>query len=67
MTPDLIWGVLLLAGVGYEVFAIFNTKAGDTLSERVRAWFRTHTHPGRAVFAAVWVVFAGWFLVHILG
>ncbi|MEU0443809.1 hypothetical protein ABZ202_29455, partial [Streptomyces sp. NPDC006186] len=42
------------------------SEDGNTLSERVRAWFRVHTRPGRAVFAVAWTGFATWFLVHIL-
>lgn len=64
--PDVLWGGLLAAGALVEVWALRNATAGDTLSERVRAWFRTHTRPGRAVFAAGWVTFATWFLFHIL-
>lgn len=66
MTANLIWGGLLLAGLVYEIIALRNTQPGDTLSERVRAWFRTHTRPGRAVFAVAWTGFAVWFLAHIL-
>lgn len=64
---DWVWGSLLSAGLAYEGWALANARPGDTLSERVRAWFRTHTQPGRAVFAVAWVSFATWFLVHILG
>jgi hypothetical protein len=49
MTPGLIWGGLLLAGLAYENYVIVNTDVGDTLSERVRAWFRTHTSPGPGI------------------
>ncbi|MGW0736959.1 hypothetical protein [Streptomyces sp. NPDC002851] len=63
---DVIWVVLLAAGAAYELYALWNKTPGDTLSERVRAWFRVHTRPGRALFALAWVGFATWFLVHIL-
>jgi hypothetical protein len=66
MTANLVWGGLLLAGLVYEIIALFNTRAGDTLSERVREWFRVHSRPGRAVFALTWMGFAVWFLAHIL-
>ncbi|MCZ7415122.1 MULTISPECIES: hypothetical protein [unclassified Streptomyces] len=66
MTANLIWGGLLLAGLVYEILALRSTRRGDTLSERVRAWFRVHTRPGRALFAVAWTGFAAWFLVHIL-
>lgn len=63
---DVVWGALLAAGALYELDTMANGRAGDTLSERTRWWFRTHTRPGRAAFAAAWLVFAGWFLIHIL-
>ncbi|WKX70020.1 hypothetical protein [Streptomyces sp. XD-27] len=61
-----VWGGLLVAGVVFEVWALNNGTSGDTLSERVRAWLRTHTRPGRALFAVAWTGFAVWFLLHIL-
>lgn len=67
MNPaDLIWGGILLAGLAYELHTLRNTRPGDTLSERVRSWFATHTRPGRALFALSWTAFAVWFLIHIL-
>ncbi|AWK09605.1 hypothetical protein DDQ41_12495 [Streptomyces spongiicola] len=66
-TPDLIWAALLALGAAYELLALADAEDGNTLSERVRAWFRVHTRPGRAIFAAAWTGFAVWFLVHILG
>lgn len=63
--PDAIWGVLLLTGAAYELFAIRNCLDGDTLSERLREWLRTRTRTGRAVFLAAWVVLALWFPLHI--
>lgn len=65
-TADWIWGGLLAAGAVIEVWALRNGTSGDTLSERTRSWFRTHTRPGRALFAVAWCGFAAWFLVHIL-
>ncbi|MFI5688619.1 hypothetical protein [Streptomyces sp. NPDC051636] len=50
-TPDLIWANLLVIGLAYELFTLVDGEDGNTLSERVRAWFRVHTRPGRAVFA----------------
>jgi len=64
---NVVWGGLLLVGAVVEVWALLNRQAGDTLSERVRAWFHTHTRPGRWLFAFAWAAFATWFLVHILG
>ena len=64
--PDLVWANLLVLGLAYELFTLVDNEDGDTLSERVRAWFRVHTRPGRAIFALAWTGFATWFLVHIL-
>lgn len=65
-SADIVWGGLLVVGAAVEVHALFNERAGDTLSERVRAWFRVRTRRGRLVFAGSWVGFAVWFLFHIL-
>lgn len=64
-TADWVWGGLLALGAVVEVIALRTPRKGDTLSERTRAWFRVRTPAGKAVFAAVWVGFASWFLVHI--
>ncbi|MBA4865899.1 hypothetical protein H1V43_32055 [Streptomyces sp. PSKA54] len=64
---DWIWGGLLVAGAGVEAWALRNGRSGDTLSERTRSWFRVRTPAGRVTFAVVWVAFASWFLVHIVG
>ncbi|GAA1428414.1 hypothetical protein GCM10009601_41570 [Streptomyces thermospinosisporus] len=53
-------------GALQALIADADAEHGNTLSERVRVWFRVHTRPGRAVFAIAWVGFATWFLVHIL-
>lgn len=65
MNPNIIWGTILAAGAAYETYGIFNKRTGDTLSERTRALFHTHTRPGKAIFAAAWLAFSAWFLVHI--
>lgn len=66
-SADMVWGGLLLAGAAFEVYALVNGRDGDTLSERTRSWFRVRTRPGAIVFGVAWVVFATWFLVHIIG
>lgn len=64
---DYIWGGLLLAGAAVEVWALRTAKAGDTLSESTRRWFRIKTsRVGRLVFAAAWAGFSTWYLLHIL-
>lgn len=64
---DVVWGSLLVVGAVVEGLALWNTRPGDTLSERTRSWFRVNTRAGRVMFVVVWVGFAAWFLVHILG
>ena len=50
-----------------ETLALIRGARDDTLSENTRRLFRTRgSKVGRVVFAAGWLVFAGWFVVHIL-
>lgn len=65
-SADLAWGGLLAVGAAFELWALVNHRQGDTLSERTRIWWRTHTRPGRALFLAAWSVFAVWFAFHIV-
>ncbi|MFD3926543.1 hypothetical protein [Streptomyces sp. NPDC058614] len=65
-TADQLWGTLLLIVVAYEIYILGNVESGGTLSERVRAWLRVHTRPGRALFAIGWTGFTVWLLLHIL-
>lgn len=66
-----VWvGLLGLVGFAVpEALALKNKVPGDTLSERVRAWFRADTSGGGWTFAGVWTVLLAvwlWFLGHIL-
>lgn len=61
-----LWWTWIAAFIAFEAAALIDRRKGDTLSEHVREWFRTNTPRGRLIFGAGWVVFAGWFLVHIL-
>jgi hypothetical protein len=65
-SADIVWGGVLVTATAVEVYGLFNKKAGDTLSERTRVWFRVHTKLGRGLFAVGWVAFSAWFFVHIL-
>ncbi|MFB6640241.1 hypothetical protein ACFCYF_23630 [Streptomyces chartreusis] len=65
MAANWIWVTLLALGLVYEFYALANGDPGDTLSERVRAVFRVHTRPGRAIFLVLWLSFAAWFAAHI--
>lgn len=66
LRPDVLWGVLLIAGAAYEGYALKTKKQGDTLSETTRRWFMTGTKTGRWTFGVAWVGFSGWYLWHIL-
>jgi hypothetical protein len=63
---DFVWGGLILAGAAFEVYALKNARAGDTLSESTRRWFRVHTKAGAAAFIIAWASFSVWFGWHIL-
>jgi len=66
VNPNVVWVTwLLLFGI-FEGAALVDRRAGDTLSERTREWFRVNTPRGRIVFGLGWTAFAGWFLWHIL-
>lgn len=66
MDPNLAWGALLAGGLYWEMRAVFNKKVGDTLSERLRVWFFTHTKTGKAAFTIAWLAFTAWFIPHII-
>lgn len=64
MVAWLAWGAAF--GV-IETLALINRRDDDTLSELTRSLFRVRrSRAGRIAFAAAWLGFAGWFLVHIL-
>lgn len=56
------WGVMFAV---IETVAIVNDKAGDTLSEHLRLWFRTDTKRGRTLWIVTSGLFFAWFTVHI--
>ncbi|THA72547.1 hypothetical protein E6R60_26835 [Streptomyces sp. A0642] len=66
MGPNGVWGVILGAAFAYEMYGVFNKTSGDTLSERVRAWFRTSTRGGKAAFVIAWLGLTAWFIPHII-
>lgn len=67
LTFALLWVAWTAAFILVETLALINRREGDTLSENVRALFRTRTSKvGRAIFAVVWFGFSGWFAIHIL-
>jgi hypothetical protein len=66
MDPNLTWGAILGTAFAYEMYGVFNKADGDTLSERVRVWFRTNTRPGKAAFVIAWLGLTAWFIPHIV-
>jgi hypothetical protein len=66
MNADAVWTSLLVAGAGYEAYALLNDRSGDTLSETTRKAFRVRTRTGALVFGTLWMSFSTWFLGHIL-
>lgn len=63
---DALWLAWALIFAVFEGHAIANEAEGDTLSERLRAWFRTKSPAGRFGFAAVVVALCAWLIPHIL-
>lgn len=66
INPDVAWGAILGGALAWELRTVFNRQLGDTLSERLRVWFRTHTKPGKAAFTIAWLGFSAWFIPHII-
>lgn len=64
---DVMWGGILATSAAVEVWAINNSRPGDTLSECLRSWFRVDTRTGKVIFTACWMVFSSWLLHHIVG
>lgn len=60
------WAAWTAALVVIESTAIANKKTGDTLTDKTRSVFFTHTKLGRAAFGAAWSGFSIWFFGHIL-
>lgn len=64
---DLMWAAwVALFGV-MEANAVRSEAEGDTLSERLRDWWKVKTPAGRLGFTAAWSIFAMTFLGHIVG
>lgn len=49
----------------YEIVALVDPTAGDTISASTRALFHTDTVVGRCVWFSVWGTFSAWFAFHI--
>lgn len=59
------WSLWALAFAVGEGAALLSRTKGDTLSEEMRALFRTGTRAGRVVWIVAFGVFAAWFAIHI--
>lgn len=62
-----VWGAVLAFAGAIEVEGILNPNKDDTLSEFTRWFFHVDSPVGSFVFGVLWVAFATWFFVHILG
>ena len=62
-----VWGIGLGILTAYELWAVWNHRKGDTLSECVRVVFHTDTPEGRRLFEASWDALSAWFVPHITG
>ena len=60
--------VVLVGALG--VVAVLETVGivtdSDTISPLVADTFHVDTNLGRGIFAATWLAFTGWFLIHIV-
>lgn len=63
---DALWLAWAALFAILEGNAIANETEGDTLSERLRTWFRTKTKAGRFGFTAVVVALVAWLIPHII-
>lgn len=66
LDPNIAWGTILGGALAWELRTVFNKELGDTLSERLRVWFRTNTTGGKVVFVVSWLALTAWFVPHIL-
>lgn len=63
---DAVWGGLILAGAGFEAYALRTARQEHTFSASTRRWFRVHTKAGTVVFVVGWVGFSAWYAHHIV-
>lgn len=62
--PGLIWGVSIGGLIALDYWAHTNNLDGDTLSEHVRAIYRTDTAPGRVALVVSWAALSAWVIPH---
>ena len=56
----IVWASVFAAGSAYELWAIFNRRKGDTLTEKVKWLYRV------PVIKFVGTAFLGWLMLHFL-
>ena len=62
--PAIFWGASVGALVAVDIWAHVNATDGDTLSEQIRAVYRTDTAPGRVALVVSWAVLTAWAIPH---
>lgn len=62
---DAVWGLILGAGVGFELWAM-RRRLDHTFTRRTRRHFRTHHPVGKAAFIVGWTGLWAWYLKHIV-
>lgn len=65
MTPTRTWAALFGVGVLYESWALATGRHEHTLSHCTREAARTHTRPGKALFALGWLALTAWWVPHV--
>lgn len=64
--PVAVWASIAAAVGVLDVWAAWNAREGDSLSEVIRSLFRTHTPAGRVALVLAWAGLTGWLLPHLL-
>lgn len=62
--PRIVWGALIAIPVALDLWAHRNNTDGDTLSEQVRAIYRTDTASGRVALCLSWAALTAWVIPH---
>jgi hypothetical protein len=60
------WGAVLALGLALEAEAVHCKRHHHTLSHATRKVYRVNTDKGQLAFSASWILFAAWFLRHIV-
>lgn len=63
---DALWLAWFAIFAIFEGNAIANETEGDTLSERLRVWYRVRTPAGKLGLTATIVALASWLIPHLI-